>query len=162
MGLRLMVIDNLNEHRRRLCCFMAVGAIVFYSTAVSAKVMITANLETVNSNAAASAAQTAPAEITEWKKLECGRASYYADRIAGHPTASGEPYDLNALTAAHRTMDFGTAVRVVRSDTGAAVIVTINDRGPYADNRIIDLSHAAADKINLVTVGVTDVCLYTK
>ena len=85
-----------------------------------------------------------------------GRASYYADSLAGNKTASGEPYDPNAMTAAHRTLPFGTWV-VVRS-RGRQVKVRINDRGPFGGKgRIIDLSRAAAEELGMVKAGVVDV-----
>ncbi|MEO1042214.1 MAG: septal ring lytic transglycosylase RlpA family protein [Pseudomonadota bacterium] len=83
-----------------------------------------------------------------------GEASYYAESLDGNPTASGEPYRHNGYTAAHRTLPFGTRVRVTRQDTGQSVVVTINDRGPYAHNRVIDLSGAAASEIDMDIVGV--------
>ncbi|MFN3212095.1 MAG: septal ring lytic transglycosylase RlpA family protein [Henriciella sp.] len=91
--------------------------------------------------------------------LACAGASYYADSLAGNPTASGEPYVPSKLTAAHRTLPFGTKVRVVREGRGE-VTVTVNDRGPFIDGRIIDLSRAAAEKVDLITDGVAQVCLY--
>lgn len=90
----------------------------------------------------------------------CAGASYYADSLAGNQTASGEPYVPSKLTAAHRTLSFGTKVRVVREGRGE-VTVTINDRGPFIDGRIIDLSRAAAEEVDLITDGVGDVCIYT-
>jgi len=87
-----------------------------------------------------------------------GRASYYADSLAGNPTASGEPYDPSAFTAAHRSLPFGTVVRVVREDTGASVVVRVNDRGPFGDRRrILDLSRAAAEQIDMIRAGVVSV-----
>ncbi len=80
-------------------------------------------------------------------------ASYYADSLNGHKTASGEPYDRNALTAAHRKLKFGTRVRVTYLKTGKSVVVKINDRGPYAKHRIIDLSKAAAKRIGMLKDG---------
>jgi rare lipoprotein A len=88
-----------------------------------------------------------------------GKASYYADSLAGNPTASGEPYDPSALTAAHRTLEFGTKIKVTYPKTGKSVIVEINDRGPYVDDRIIDLSRAAAEAIGLIDDGVGTVTL---
>ena len=82
-----------------------------------------------------------------------GEASYYADSLQGNKTASGEPYDRDALTAAHRTLAFGTLVRVTYLKNGKSVEVRINDRGPYADDRLIDLSGAAAEQIGLVDAG---------
>ncbi|MCJ2188786.1 septal ring lytic transglycosylase RlpA family protein [Novosphingobium beihaiensis] len=82
-----------------------------------------------------------------------GVASYYGPRFAGNRTASGEPFDPAALTAAHRTLPFGTQVQVTNEATGDTVIVTINDRGPFHANRVIDLSQAAAQQIGLVRRG---------
>lgn len=87
-----------------------------------------------------------------------GRASYYADSLAGNPTASGERYDPGGLTAASRDLAFGTMVRVVRVDTGASVIVRVNDRGPFGDStRILDLSRAAAERLDMMRAGVVNV-----
>lgn len=87
-----------------------------------------------------------------------GRASYYSDSLAGNRTASGEPYDPNALTAASRDLAFGTRVRVIRPDTGASVTVRINDRGPFRDeSRILDLSRAAAERLDMIREGVVDI-----
>lgn len=90
--------------------------------------------------------------------IQRGRATYYADKFTGRRTASGEPYNPRALTAAHRTLPFGTLVDVVRKD-GRRVRVRINDRGPFARGRIIDLSRRAAERIGLIREGVTDVTL---
>jgi rare lipoprotein A len=87
-----------------------------------------------------------------------GRASYYSDSLAGNRTANGERYNPRALTAAHRSLAFGTHVRVTRPDTGSSVVVRINDRGPFAGRRrIIDLSRRAAQELGMVRAGVVDV-----
>lgn len=87
-----------------------------------------------------------------------GRASYYHDSLAGNRTASGEPYDPREHTAASRDLPFGTVLRVVRPDTGQSVIVRVNDRGPFGDRRrVLDLSRAAAEAIDMVRRGVVDV-----
>lgn len=88
-----------------------------------------------------------------------GLASYYADHLAGNATASGEPYNPNARTAAHRTLPFGTRVRVTRVDTGDKVIVRINDRGPQQQERIVDLSRRAAEALNMIDAGVVSVTI---
>jgi len=90
---------------------------------------------------------------------EKGEASYYADSLAGNATASGEPYDPTALTAAHKTLEFGTKVRVTYEKTGKSVEVVINDRGPHVDSRIIDLSRAAAEAIGMIDDGAGAVVL---
>ena len=86
-----------------------------------------------------------------------GVASYYADKFDGRTTANGETFDNSAYTAAHRTLPFGTRVRVTRLDTGAQVTVRVNDRGPFVRGRIIDLSQRAARDINMIADGLTEV-----
>jgi rare lipoprotein A len=88
-----------------------------------------------------------------------GVASYYADEFNGRKTASGEPYDMNDLTAAHRTLPFGTKVKVTNLDTGRSVVVRINDRGPFKDDRVIDLSLGAAKQLGLIDLGTGRVIL---
>ncbi len=86
-----------------------------------------------------------------------GKASWYHDSLHGNPTASGEPYDRDAMTAAHRSLPFGTRVRVENQENGRAVDVTVNDRGPFVDGRIIDLSRRAAEKLDMIRAGVVEV-----
>jgi rare lipoprotein A len=88
---------------------------------------------------------------------EKGLASWYGEPYHGRRTASGEVYDMHEMTAAHRTLAFGSVVRVRRRDTGAEVDVRVNDRGPFIEGRIIDLSFAAAKRIDLVVDGVAPV-----
>ncbi len=93
-------------------------------------------------------------------EVQDGNATWYGAAFAGRKTASGEPFNPLALTAAHRTLPFGTWVEVTRVDTGASVRVRITDRGPYgtpSQHRIIDLSRGAAERIDLVKTGVTRV-----
>jgi rare lipoprotein A len=86
-----------------------------------------------------------------------GSASWYGPGFHGRTTANGERFNQNELTAAHRTLPFGTKVRVTNRNTGKSVTVRINDRGPFHGNRVIDLSRAAAGKIGLVNSGVGNV-----
>jgi rare lipoprotein A len=86
-----------------------------------------------------------------------GRASYYADSFTGRRTANGELYDPNAYTAAHRTLPFGSILRVTREKTGDWVLVRVNDRGPYANGRVIDLSKQAAKRLSMLKDGVVKV-----
>jgi rare lipoprotein A len=95
----------------------------------------------------------APLVACAAEKFEEGKASYYHDSLAGNSTASGEPYDPQALTAAHKTLEFGTRVRVTYLKNDKSVDVVINDRGPHVDDRIIDLSRAAAEAIDLIDDG---------
>ena len=92
-------------------------------------------------------------------ELERGHASWYGGRFDGRLTASGETYDKYALTAAHRTLPFGTIVRVRSLALGREVDVRINDRGPFAPGRVIDLSQAAAEALGLTGAGVSEVSL---
>ncbi|MCS6973205.1 MAG: septal ring lytic transglycosylase RlpA family protein [Cyclobacteriaceae bacterium] len=92
-------------------------------------------------------------------QVQTGKASYYADRFEGKPTASGEKYRHNKLTAAHKTLPFGTRVRVTNLANNATVEVVINDRGPYVEDRIIDLSKSAAEKLGFIVQGLAEVKL---
>lgn len=87
-----------------------------------------------------------------------GQASYYSDRLAGHKTASGERYQPQALTAAHRNLPLGTVLRVSRRDGQRTVYVRINDRGPFGNRRrILDLSRAAFERLASTRAGVLEV-----
>ncbi len=88
---------------------------------------------------------------------EVGDASYYGREAHGRATASGEKFNMNALTAAHRTLPFGTKVRVTNLANHKSVVVRINDRGPFVAGRIIDLSYAAAKRIKMLDAGVARV-----
>src|ERR1700741_362143 len=90
-------------------------------------------------------------------QVQTGKASFYADKFDGNPTASGEKYRHNKLTAAHKSLPFGTRVRVTNLSNDLSVEVTINDRGPYVENRVIDLSRAAAEKLGFINQGLADV-----
>lgn len=100
----------------------------------------------------------APA-TTPSAELGRGKASWYGPGFHGKRTASGERFDMNAMTAAHRTLAFGTRVLVRNVRNGREVIVRINDRGPHVRDRIIDLSKAAAAEIDLIDAGEAPVVL---
>ncbi len=87
-----------------------------------------------------------------------GKASYYADKFAGKTTASGERFDPDEMTAAHPRLPFDTVVRVTRLDREEqSVVVRINDRGPFVDDRIIDVSEAAAQELEMIQEGIVEV-----
>jgi rare lipoprotein A len=88
-----------------------------------------------------------------------GKASFYGDDFNGKRTASGEIFNMNELTAAHRSLPFGTIVKVTNLKNGATAKVIINDRGPYVADRIIDLSQAAAEELDMLNDGIADVKL---
>jgi rare lipoprotein A len=90
-------------------------------------------------------------------QTQTGKASFYADKFEGSPTASGEKYKHSKLTAAHKSLPFGTKVRVTNLANNESVEVVINDRGPYVDSRIIDLSKSAAEKLKFVNQGLAEV-----
>ncbi len=88
---------------------------------------------------------------------ENGVASWYGKKFHGRPTASGTPFDMNKLTAAHPSLPFETEVKVTNLENRKSVVVTINDRGPWIDDRLIDLSRAAAGKLDMITDGTARV-----
>lgn len=110
-----------------------------------------------NRNTPDDAQAQAPADAAdEWKVVSTqrGKAVWYGGRWHGRKTASGEPFDKNALTAAHKKLPFDTMVRVRNLDNGKSVIVRITDRGPYGKGRIIDVSEAAAHELDMIDSGV--------
>ncbi len=94
---------------------------------------------------------------TSKRITEEGNASYYADSFEGRRTANGETYAAAERTAAHRTFPFGTLLRVVNLTNGLATDVRVNDRGPFKDSRVIDLSRKAAEDLDLIRAGVARV-----
>lgn len=94
-----------------------------------------------------------PAPETTATDVGTGTASYYGPGLQGNPTASGERFDMNKLTAAHRTLPMGSRVRVTNLRNGRSVVVRINDRGPFHGNRMIDLSKEAARRIGMLGAG---------
>jgi rare lipoprotein A len=97
-----------------------------------------------------------PPQRPEARRIEHGRISMYAAHFAGRTTASGERYDPDALTMAHRTLPFGTLVRVTNAENGRSVEVRVNDRGPFVAGRIADVSPAAAHALGMVGDGVVN------
>ena len=101
-----------------------------------------------------------PGSALSWNEtanIQSGKASWYGPGLQGRLTANGERFNTHAMTAAHRTLPFGTKVKVTNARTGKSVVVRINDRGPYAHGRVIDLSKASARAIGVS--GVAEVML---
>lgn len=96
-----------------------------------------------------------PAEQPDYD--EVGQASWYGSQHHGRPTSTGERFDMNALTAAHKTLPLPSLVEVTNRANGRRVILRVNDRGPFVDSRIIDLSRAAAEELGLLSQGVGEV-----
>ena len=111
--------------------------------------------------AAAGCASTRPSRATTTPPAPgtrvVGFASWYGQRHQGRATASGEVFDMTKLTAAHRTMPFGTRLRVTNVENGRSVVVRVNDRGPWVDDRVLDVSLAAARALGMTGDGVTKV-----
>jgi rare lipoprotein A len=103
----------------------------------------------------------APAQPTEGQFLQRGMASWYGPNFHGRRTACGERYDMHALTAAHPTLPFGTLLEVRNARTGQRAVVRVNDRGPFAKSRVIDLSYAAAKAVGVFGPGTALVEIYT-
>jgi rare lipoprotein A len=97
------------------------------------------------------------AGIPEARFTEVGTASWYGPGFHGRQTASGEIYDQNAMTAAHRTLPLGTVARVTNTDNGRSVVVLINDRGPYIRGRVIDVSKGVARRLGMIDDGLVKV-----
>lgn len=91
------------------------------------------------------------------KHWETGKASWYGPGLAGNPTASGDIFRPSQHTAAHRTLPFGTVLLVERVDNGHHVRVVVNDRGPYAGNRVLDVARSAARTLDMIDAGVADI-----
>ncbi|AXI03076.1 septal ring lytic transglycosylase RlpA family protein [Aquirhabdus parva] len=99
------------------------------------------------------------ANDTVRKFKQTGIASWYGHQFNGRKTATGERFDMNAMTAAHRSLPLACFIRVTNKDNGKSVIVKVNDRGPYSGNRILDLSYGAAEKLGIVNKGMGNVTI---
>ncbi|MCB0576911.1 MAG: septal ring lytic transglycosylase RlpA family protein [Saprospiraceae bacterium] len=90
-------------------------------------------------------------------RVEYGKCGYYADSFQGRPTSNGEKYDKNALTCSHKTLPFGTQIRITRMDNKKTVVVRVNDRGPFIEGYVVDVSRAAAEVLDLIQAGTARV-----
>ena len=111
---------------------------------------VTANVEKTTTNNVTEAVEEAREKLS-------GMVSWYADKFHGQKTSSGELYNKNELTAAHRTLPFGTKVKVTNIKNGKSVVVKINDRGPHSKSRVLDLSRAAFTEIGSINAGVLNI-----
>ncbi len=126
--------------RRRAATAIAVAAIVLGGCTIGAGI-------------------ESPAAASDYDRT--GKASWYGKRYHGRTTASGAPYNMNAMTAAHRSLPFGTRVRVTNLANRRSVVLNINDRGPFVGGRIIDVSRGAAEALDMVRSGVVRVRVHT-
>lgn len=111
---------------------------------------VAANVEKTTTNNVTEAVEEAKEKLT-------GIVSWYADKFHGRKTSSGELYNKNELTAAHRSLPFGTKVKVTNIKNGKSVIVKINDRGPHSKSRVLDLSRAAFTEIGSINAGILNI-----
>jgi rare lipoprotein A len=146
------VTDNKGSRKKRTPALRRRAALIAVCTAMAtaAPAATRASAErTTSLNDVASAIGRGVGVVQE------GLVSWYGAAFHDRPTASGELFDSGELTMAHRTLPFGTKVRVTNLRNGRSVVVRVNDRGPFVGQRIADLSHAAAEQIGLVRRGVT-------
>ena len=138
--------------KNNICSAAIATFLIFFSRACSPSVSAAAEtfLKTEHLPVMGFSGKTAGV-VTE------GKASYYADRFHGRRTASGETFRIHDFTAAHRTLPFGTSVKVTNLDNGKEVVVRINDRGPHLKSRVIDVSPAAAHILGLIEKGTVNV-----
>ena len=99
------------------------------------------------------------ASNTVRKFSQTGMASWYGRQFHGSKTASGETFDMNALTAAHRSLPLNCYIRVTNKDNGKSVVVKVNDRGPFHGNRVLDLSYGAAKRLGITNAGTAKVSI---
>ncbi len=129
------------------CCLICILTIVVF-TACSPSARFSSKRLTPTAHAAS--------ELNQGSTIY-GEASYYADQFHGKITANGEIFDMNEISAAHKTLPFNTKLKVTNLDNNRSVIVRVNDRGPYKKGRILDLSYRAAQEIGMLDTGVANV-----
>jgi rare lipoprotein A len=134
---------------KRLFCSMALSLIIFLACST------TGTSRRANSDIPRSRDKLN--ENRNEEHLIIGYASYYAEKFHGKKTASGEIFDMNALTAAHRTLPFGTVCRITNLENNKSVVVRVNDRGPFVKDRILDLSKGASAAIGGIEAGIIKV-----
>ena len=141
---------------RSLRFSIVAGAILAGSLLVGAHAR--EHAPTAGSAAIHSAAAPAPV-VNRQRWYQFGRASWYGNALQGLPTASGEAYDMNALTCAHRSLPLGALVRVTNLRNHRSLVVRVNDRGPFLESRVVDLSYAAAQRLGVSQRGTAKVRL---
>lgn len=140
-----------------------VGQNVIAFAPVGSKNCLDASVQVVNGLRAAMGASPLPANLPDLSEKNTiasgshgfsGKASWYGPQFHGRKTSDGHRFDMNGLTAAHRSLPFGTKLLVMNRKTGASCVVEVNDRGPFIGNRVLDLSRGAAQRLNMLGSGV--------
>ncbi len=146
---------NLEKEMKKIILLVAVIVLSSCSPAIR----FTSDNAMANNSGNSSSKQTSDSKNSNLKigYMFKGKASFYADKYDGRKTASGEVFNQKDLTAAHKTLAFGTKCKVTNLKNNKSVIVRINDRGPFVKNRVIDLSYAAAKEIDMIGDGVVEV-----
>lgn len=129
------------------------SALPLEASAATAEIAASPELVPLAPAPVAAPADSLPQEAEAGTPMGSGSASFYASRFHGRRTASGEAFDNGAMTAAHRSLPFGSLVRVTNTANGRSVVVRINDRGPFTRGRLIDVSRAAAEELGIVARG---------
>jgi rare lipoprotein A len=125
---------------------------------VIASLLLLAACNTTTADVASTGSLSAT-DLSAGRQIQRGRASWYGPGFHGRRTANGESFNSGAMTAAHRSLPFGSRVRVVNEATGNSVVVRINDRGPYSGGRVIDLARGPAQALGLMQTGTAFVSL---
>lgn len=160
---------NISNHTRHIKYFLLLSCLLFAGCASSPRFAVKtggkseppSRTATKTGEESKSDGESKVSRNTTGKVLLTleGVASYYADEFHGRLTSNGETFDMNSLTAAHRTFPFGTKVRITNLENNLTVIVRVNDRGPFKEGRIIDLARGAAKEIDLIKNGTARVKL---
>jgi len=129
------------------------GKRAFVALAAAALLLAGCGRKAPPANARPPSTTVAPAHLESFS----GIASFYGHGFSGKPTASGELFDPQALTCAHRTLPFGTRLRVTNLANGRSVVVRVNDRGPFSKHRVLDLSESAARALDMIGAGTANV-----
>lgn len=145
----------LRRHRRGGRAAIALTALCLLAACATSPQNSQASHTAAANSSAATGSGTAPSSAATQGTY--GVASWYGGRYHGRQTASGEPFDMNALTAAHPSLPFGTRVRVTNLENSRSVVLRINDRGPFVKRRIIDVSRRAAEELGFIRQGVARV-----
>lgn len=153
----MKVIDSKSDSANRRHFHRTGAALLLVVGLIGAKAAVPAINPAVAATSASTAAKTSSAPKHHW--FQTGLASWYGKLFQGKTTASGESFDMNQLTCAHRSLPLGSLIRVTNLRNHRSVVVRVNDRGPVPENRVVDLSYAAAHFLGISHAGTARVKL---